>query len=255
MTFLRALYRLHAILLSGSLLYAAYLPIFFLLRPIGPIARKWRSFMYRKWAQSLAASFALDVTYLGPKPVGTYVLVTNHSTYLDIPVLARELDVVFVAKSEVRGWPFVGALAKSVGTIFVERTIRRDAVRTGSSIEKALAEGRSVAFFPEGESTDGTTVLPFKPALLDVAARTQVPVVAAAIRYRAEGVDANKVICWGDETPFSTHAWRVLKVPRIEAVVSFALPRISSDRKELAAALHRDTLERFEAIAGQTSAL
>jgi 1-acyl-sn-glycerol-3-phosphate acyltransferase len=249
--FLRAFARMHAILISGSVLYAIYLPTFFFLQRRSPrAAAKWRSFMYGKWARSLAWSFGLDVTYVGPRPSGPFVLVTNHSSYLDIPVLARELDVVFVAKSEVRRWPFVGTLAASVGTIFIQRELRRDTIQTKSAMDAALDDGRSVAFFPEGRSTDGKTVHPFKAPLFDGAARKHVPVVAAAIRYRTlpPAPPAEEIVCWGDDTPFTTHAWRVLKLPKIEAIVSLAPARIESDRKALAAALHRDTLERFDAL-------
>lgn len=236
--------------MSVSFLYAIYLPIFVVLQPFPSLARKWRSWMYRLWARAVAALFGLRVSYLGPRPSGTFILVTNHSSYLDIPVLARELDVVFVAKSEVRAWPIVGILAMSVGTIFIERESRQGTRRTGTSMDAAVEEGRSVAFFPEGRSTDGRTVLPFRASLFDGAARKQIPVVAAAIRYRtaSPAPPPEEIVCWGDDTSLRAHAWRVMKLPGVEAVVSFSPARIDSDRKTLAAALHGDTLERFEAL-------
>ncbi|HWS71209.1 MAG TPA: lysophospholipid acyltransferase family protein, partial [Thermoanaerobaculia bacterium] len=152
------------------------------------------------------------------------------------------LEAVFVAKADIRSWPLLGGLASSTGTIFIDRGSRRDTLRVGATIERALANGRAVVVFPEGTSTDGAAVLPFKSSLLDVAARNALPVHYATIGYSiAEAA-------WGDDEPFGRHAWRLLQQPRIEATLRFgAAPVVSDDRKELA----RELWERVSA--GRTS--
>ena len=91
----------------------------------------------------------------------------NHVSWLDILAIQSILDISFVAKSEVKGWPFFGFLAKIADTIFVDR--RATAVKTQQfDLTRALKAGKSLCFFPEGTSTDGSSVLPFKSSLFEV---------------------------------------------------------------------------------------
>jgi 1-acyl-sn-glycerol-3-phosphate acyltransferase len=92
----------------------------------------------------------------------------NHVSYLDIAVLGALVRGSFVAKSEVRDWPLFGLLAKLQSTVFVERRVRR-AMRHRDEMAERLAAGRNLILFPEGTSSDGNRVLPFKSALLSVA--------------------------------------------------------------------------------------
>jgi len=123
---------------------------------------------------------------------------------LDVLLLSSVVGLAFVAKAEMRRWPLVGLLASSTGTIFVDRATRRDAVRVTAAIQATLERGLSVVLFPEGTASDGTSVLPFKSALLDLPVRSAIPVHFGAIRYR------QRVATWGDESSFTAHAWRLL---------------------------------------------
>src|ERR1041385_8857905 len=150
---------------------------------LGPRTRRWRNFMVRTWARVLSRHLGLHASVEGPRPDGGFLLVANHVSYIGILLLAQHVDVVFIAKSDVRQWPLIGRLAGAVGTILVDRNSRRDSLCVSGAMREALGRGAAVALFPEGTSSDGSDVLPFKSTLLEVAAADAVPVHYAAIRY------------------------------------------------------------------------
>ncbi len=100
---------------------------------------------------------------------GPVLLVTNHTSWLDIPILSAIAPLSFVAKREVRDWPFFGALAKLQRTVFIERAKRTDTKSQRDQILSRLAQGDALVLFPEGTSGDGNRVLPFNSALFSVA--------------------------------------------------------------------------------------
>ncbi len=101
---------------------------------------------------------------IGQPMRGAGAVVANHSSWLDIFALNMRKRIYFVSKSEVAAWPGIGLLAKVTGTVFIERR-RRDAAAQVSLFRDRLAAGQKLLFFPEGTSTDGRRVLPFKPTL------------------------------------------------------------------------------------------
>lgn len=138
----------------------------------------------RTWARGLLEilGIRLDAGALAVAP-GSLV-VANHVSWLDAVVLRALLDATFVAKIEVRRWPLLGWLLERNGTLFIERRPCRGLLRTNAAVAALLARGESVAAFPESTSTDGTGVLPFKPALFEPALRGGHPVRALALAYR-----------------------------------------------------------------------
>jgi 1-acyl-sn-glycerol-3-phosphate acyltransferase len=168
-------------------------------------------------------------------------------SYLDVPLLASELDATFVAKREVRSWPLFGPLAHAIGHIFVDRQAPRDAVRAGRAMRDAFRAGGGIVLFAEGTSSAGTTVLPLRPALLEWAARDRVAVATATLAWRTDPRDppAGEVLCWWGTMAFVPHLWRVCALHPCSAVVTFGETVVGSNRRALAANLHRALLERF----------
>jgi len=138
--------------------------------------------------------------------------VANHVSWSDVLVLGSVSPAAFVAKSDVRGWPVLGALAALQPTLFIERTKRGSAAVQVAAVARALARGR-VVMFPEGTTGDGSSVLPFRSALLAAArGRALRPV---AIRYRerrrgAWGPAGLAAWAWDGDKPFGPHFLRVL---------------------------------------------
>ena len=186
----------------------------------------------------------LDVEIQIRGPIPTHgILACNHLSYIDILVLGSIAPSVFVAKREVRGWPVFGWFAHLGGTVFVHREKRKDAVRSSDEIRKCLEQGSLVVLFPEGTSTGGETVLPFKSALLREAENPDYPAFAGAIRYTlAEGNVAEEICFWRDMA-LVPHLLNLLGRNRIQANLSFAhLAQGSHDRKHLSHLLHREVL-------------
>jgi 1-acyl-sn-glycerol-3-phosphate acyltransferase len=185
-------------------------------------------------------AFAVQSTFIGSVPKRG-LLVANHLSYLDIVLLASLTPCVFVAKSEVKGWPVFGWFARMAGTVFVDRNNRRDTARANEVIRSALREGALVVLFPEGTSSDGSTVLPFKSSLLEAAIGERVPISAAALRYELSDGDAGAEVCyWGAHT-LVPHLIKLLSKREVKASIAFsAVTNTWRDRKKLAAQLHSE---------------
>jgi 1-acyl-sn-glycerol-3-phosphate acyltransferase len=141
-----------------------------------------------------------SVEQRGEPPAGG-LLVSNHLSYLDILVISSLWPAVFVAKKEVQAWPVLGWFAVMAGTIFVDRERRSHTDEIARQIEAALNKGALVVLFPEGTSSGGHTVLPFKSSLLAPAVQSVHLLTAALIEYELEDGDVSEEVCyWKDMT-------------------------------------------------------
>jgi len=178
--------------------------------------------------------FGYSATVTGPVPQRG-VLVSNHLSYLDILAICAQTPAVFVSKADVRRWPLFGWFASLGGTVFVERERRTHVGEVNREIEAALADGALVVVFPEGTSSDGKTVLPFRTSLLEPAARGNYPISVGWLHYELEDGDAGQEVCyWGDHS-FFPHLLNLLGKRRVRATLRFSsFQRTTDDRKELA---------------------
>lgn len=138
----------------------------------------------QEWSKRLLNIFNIelevqDAGLLGSAP---HLIVSNHVSWLDIHVINAFKPTRFVAKSEVASWPIFGWMATQLGTVF----IRRDSPRHARLVVAHMADvlkTQSICIFPEGTSTIGSTVLPFKPNLFESAIVAQAPVCPISIQY------------------------------------------------------------------------
>lgn len=256
---LRALSRLIAIGVWTGALYGLRvlaLPLA-LVRP--RLFRRFHFGLMQRWARGTARCMGLTIEAEGPAPAPPYLLAANHLSYVDIVALQTLCGCVFLAKAEVSRWPLIGFLARTTGTLFVDRTRRADLPRAVEAVSQVVSEGRGVVFFPEGTSTDGASVLPFKPSLFEVAVRTGLPVYCASLGYTVpEGSPpAHLAVCWWGDMDFFGHLYALLQIPSFRARVAFAhepVPRAERvDRKELAERAHRSVAARFIPVVTPTS--
>jgi 1-acyl-sn-glycerol-3-phosphate acyltransferase len=191
----------------------------------------------------------MRVKVKGTRPKPPFFLVTNHLSYTDMAALRYVVEGVFVAKAEVRGWPVAGKICKDMGTIFIDRSNRRDIPRAGELIVERLDAGEGVIVFPEGTATDGREgVLPFNSSFLEFAARRSLPVSYASITYQTPHGEtpAHLAAAWGEDISFFKHMWRLLKVREYTAILHFGdEPIAAADRKQLASELHSRVSEIF----------
>ncbi|GAB2538505.1 lysophospholipid acyltransferase family protein [Simplicispira piscis] len=192
------------------------------------------------WSLALLAHAGVSLSIRGaPALVGPVLLVSNHLSWLDIPVLHAARYCRFVSKSDVQDWPLVGTLATAAGTLYIERSSSRDALRVVQSMQQALAQGEVLAVFPEGTTGDGRTMLPFHANLLQAAVAAQAPVQPVGLRFvdKATGSTSFAPSFVGDETLVGS-IWRTLCAPPIEAIVHFGVLEYALERDRRTWALH-----------------
>lgn len=156
-----------------------------------------------------------------PAAPGTLVL-ANHLSWLDIVVLLAQHRLAFVAKNEVKSWPIVGALADRIGVVFIDRTRKRDLLRAIPVLEQRLRAGYCVVLFPEGTTTNGNRMAPFKSALVEAAVRARAPVQPVVLRANAY---ANpEALCWIDDESLAANLPRVWRTPGAQFEVTWLPP-------------------------------
>jgi 1-acyl-sn-glycerol-3-phosphate acyltransferase len=193
--------------------------------------------------------FKTSIRTAGTIPTGG-LLVSNHLSYVDILVISSITPAIFVAKREVKSWPVFGWFAKTAGTLFVDRERRTLVGQTTDEIQTALDRGALVVLFPEGTSSNGETVLPFKTSLLEPATRQLHALYAGVIQYRLEDGDVGEELCYWKDMTLVPHLINLLSKKKIHASVSFTqLREGSTDRKELARQLHSEILRLKESVA------
>ncbi|MBI5382600.1 MAG: 1-acyl-sn-glycerol-3-phosphate acyltransferase [Opitutae bacterium] len=221
--------------MSGTL---AYFAAIYACDPRNRRSLAARAHWLQRTCRSLLRVLGIHRHATGRPAPGTMV-VSNHVSYVDIMVLSAAAPVVFVAKSEVRGWPIFGWFAQLAGTRFIDRKRRSDVARVADEIAPALAEGLGVVLFLEGTSSDGSSVLPFKASLLEPAARGRWPVQPTAVGYLVPpGHSAAQEVCWWGDMTLAPHLANLLTLQRIDAHVAWGEPVPGNeDRKLLAAEL------------------
>jgi 1-acyl-sn-glycerol-3-phosphate acyltransferase len=236
---------------AAALLTAALLVLYILFKGIERVFPRFRARegVQRLWARIVARLAGIRVRVSGePMPHGG-ALVANHVSWSDIFVLVGAARMTFVAKAEVRGWPGIGAIAALCDTVFVER--RRTAAKAQEAELRArMLRGERLLFFPEGTSTDGRRVLPFRSTLFAAVTAEELRDVAwvqpVSVVYKApDGLPAEFYGWWGD-MDFGGHVWSVLtRSFGGEAEVVFHAPVRVADRPDRKA-LARETWAAVE---------
>jgi 1-acyl-sn-glycerol-3-phosphate acyltransferase len=211
------------------------------------------------WARSLCSILGITVVTDGPEGLTVApgsLVAANHQSYLDIIIIASVIPVLFVAKQEVRHWPVLGWLAAMGGTVFIDRIAFRGALHAMASLDRSLANGVNVQIFPEGTSTDGGTVLPFRSFLFHSAVTAARPVIPVTINYREiDGTPvttANRdIVCWYGSMTFVHHLWELFSHRSLSVTLSFHPPIVASpgmNAKSLSESAYRRVVSGFNEI-------
>ena len=191
-----------------------------------------REMRVQAWSLQFLALWQIHLKVVG-QPVlnGPALLVANHISWLDIVVIHAARHCRFVSKSDIRDWPLVGMLATGAGTLYIERTNRKDALRMVKDMASAMQEGDVVAIFPEGTTSDGRDLLPFHANLIQSAIHAQAPVQPMSLQFLDNQTgEISFAPCYiGDDTLIGS-MWRTLKAPGITAVVHFGDPQHAHGR-------------------------
>ena len=243
MGWVRVVVRGLLVLVTVLLGLAILLPLRLIERPVHGQYRPWTPYITKAVCRVSLIWMGLTYQRQGTPMVGQGAIVANHSSWLDIFVLNASDRVYFVSKSEVSGWPGIGFLARCVGTVFIARDRKEAKAQTQLFRERLLA-GQRLLFFPEGTSTDGLRVIPFKSTLFeaffDPKLRDVLSIQPVSVTYHAPSdYDARTYGWWGD-MDFGPHLLHTLALARHgRVVVVYHDPiRVAdmADRKALAGA-------------------
>ena len=188
----------------------------------------------------LCRIFGIRLTIVG-RPVTDrgVLLVANHTSYLDVLIMSGSTPVSFVAKKEVNGWLLFGLMSRLQRSVFIDRERRGDTGRSRDVLRKRLIAGDALVLFPEGTSTDGNRIMPFKSALMGAVEAdigtdgdgnsVYAPVQPVTIAYVAQhgiplGRENRPLYAWYGEMDLLPHLWEMLKSGPLDVVVEFHPP-------------------------------
>jgi 1-acyl-sn-glycerol-3-phosphate acyltransferase len=179
--------RMYRLLATGALLLVGVLLIV-VLPALGPGHQEWT---LRAWHKALLRALRIQLEVTGgdrfADPAVGILVVSNHTSWLDLVALGAVQPLRMVAKREVRRWPVIGPLAHRLGTIFVDRERLSALPGMVAAVARALADGAAVGAFPEGTTWCGLASGRFRPAVFQAAVDTAAPVRPVALRYRLAG--------------------------------------------------------------------
>jgi 1-acyl-sn-glycerol-3-phosphate acyltransferase len=200
--------------------------------PLVSLERRRR--LKQRWSRQLVGMLGIRLEIAGPAQPLRGLVVANHISWVDVFVINAVHPVAFVAKDEVLEWPVIGWLAERNDTVFLARGSRRAAHAMGQQVADMLAGDVAVGVFPEGTTSEGDGVLPFRGALLQGAIDAGMPVQPLALRYSVGGrrsVDA----AYCGETSLLTSLWRTANASRLTVICARLDPiEAGACRRELA---------------------
>lgn len=204
------------------------------------------------WGKMVIKLFSMEIRLKGNPPKPPFFIVSNHLSYLDIPIYSAYIDTTFVAKAEIRKWPVVGFMAETLGIIFVNRKKRSDVKRVNNLIASNLNDRQGVILFPEGTTSPGLEVLRFRPSLLEHAAVSNIDVSYSSLRYETSENDlpAYKSVCWWGKKSMLKHLFMLSKNRKVFVDIRFGAETVTNkDRKDLAMELHKKVTSIFDPVA------
>jgi lyso-ornithine lipid O-acyltransferase len=189
------------------------------------------------------------------------LLVSNHTSYLDIPILASQSALCFTPKSEIASWPIIGGISKISGAVFIDRRPEK-MMGMKKQLQDALASKRIVSLFPEATTGNGLHMQPFKSGFFSLADTTiddqHLIIQPACICYshiRGLPIDSSQwpLVAWYGDMDLAPHAWALFKLGPISAQLTFLPPvhsELIGDRKKVAAYCHHVINNEIQSLRG-----
>lgn len=229
-----------------------------------PGRRTIGAFYFGLLSKVLRVRVRVDGAPVTDKPV---LILSNHVSWLDIPVIGSTMPLVFISKSEVRNWPLVGPAAQLLHTIFVDRSRRQKTAEVNARIASKMSGGDPVVLFAEGTSSDGNRVLQFRSALVGAASdavtqnKGDVWLQPMSISYpRIDGLPMGRGhrprVAWYGDMDFVPHLKDYVLHGGIDAIVTFGEPIAfdGGDRKGMVKSIESTVRRmRSEALRGDFS--
>jgi 1-acyl-sn-glycerol-3-phosphate acyltransferase len=203
-----------------------------------------------RWARSLLRLFAIEVVVDGTVPTPTRghgrgrLVVTNHRSAIDIGVVLSTFGGTMVSRADLATWPVLGAAARAVGTVFVDRSSAKSGAGAIRAMQKLLEEGQTINLFPEGTTFAGDEVRPFHGGAFVSAVRAEAEILPVGIAYPSASGAA-----FVDET-FAAHLARMSKSGATRMVISVGTPFVAR-KSDRAAELTKRAHDEVQALVGR----
>jgi 1-acyl-sn-glycerol-3-phosphate acyltransferase len=205
----------------------------------------------RWWSGKTLAILGIGLQIDGAARPGAKLLIANHVSWLDIAAVHAVLPQArFVSKAAVKDWPLLGALIDGAGTLYLERSSKRDALRVVHQAAEALAAGDTVAFFPEGTTGPGPELLPFHGNLLQSAITTGAPVQPLLLRWHEPGRRFSAAAEFVGATTLLQSLWRIACARGLAVQLHLLPPHATppgTDRRRLAEQLRAALAQALQA--------
>ncbi len=189
------------------------------------------------WCKSLLDMFNIHVKAYGHLPpsytsASNIMFVANHISWIDIHALNSIIPTRFIAKSDIQSWPVFGYLAKKSNVLFISRESRKDAARVVHATNHSLLDGDTLCLFPEGTTTDGTEIKPFKSSIIQGAIHANSVIWPIAFRYTCKDGTINTAIAYAGETTLIESIQQVLQQKQAVVELHFLAPIDTSELTE-----------------------
>lgn len=184
------------------------------------------------WCRQLLRAFNLQVIHLGYAPQQTptkTMVIANHISWSDIHALNSLMPLKFIAKSEIKTWPIFGYLVSKANTIFIDRKKRQDIKYSINIARNSLENGDNLCLFPEGTTTDGTEIRPFKTSLIQAAILAKATIQPVAIRYPKANDEMNTDVAYAGETTLIESMQKILTMQQPMVELHFLRPITPQD--------------------------
>lgn len=227
--------RAFVILAAFAALTLPLMPLQWIFKYTSVGAARWLPWAYHRIVCRL---LGVKLKVEGTLPVAPALLVSNHVSWLDIPILSATMPLSFIAKREVGTWPFFSALARLQRTVFVDRDRRHMTGTSRNEIAERLRAGDCLVLFPEGTSSNGNGVQAFKSAFLGAVEGLDIPVIPVTVAYQSTRNlpithRQRPAYAWYGDMDLVPHLWAAIKHGPLSVTVRFHDPVAKSDRKTM----------------------
>jgi lyso-ornithine lipid O-acyltransferase len=212
------------------------MPLQWIFNYISVRAARWLPWVYHR---AVCRLLGVKLKFEGALPIAPALLVSNHVSWLDIPIISAALPLSFIAKREVGTWPFFSALAKLQRTVFIDRDRRHMTGTSRNDIAERLQGGDCLVLFPEGTSSNGRSVQPFKSAFFGAVEGLEISVIPVTLAYKTtRGLPITHrqrpAYAWYGDMDLVPHLWTAIKQGPLTVTVRFHDPLVKADRKTMA---------------------
>ena len=214
------------------------------------LAKNTKLAIIKWWCGGLLRAFNIKVVTFGNLPPSTttgVMFVANHISWSDIHALNSKIALRFIAKSEIRSWPVFGYLVAKANTLFIDRSKKQEAAKIVNITAASLMAGDNLCFFPEGTTTDGKQVLPFKSSVLQAAITANSTIWPVAIRYVNTDGRINTNMAYAGDTGLIESMLEVVKQINASVELHFLSPieTTGKDRRQLTQAAYEEIVAKL----------